>query len=382
VSGGGDKTEKPTPKRRRDARRKGQIARTSELGGWLVVLAATWLLPATARWGYAQCRRMLAQAGEVVLTGDGDLLALLGDAVARGSIVMAPLALAATGIGVATTLVQIGWAPKPLKPDVKRLNPFTGLKSLFGPRLATEGLKNVAKLALVSLLAVGPTRDVWQALVATGGGTSVLGLGTAVAAATVDFLRTAALAGLVIAAADYWSSRRRTDKQVKMTRREVADEHKQSEGDPHLKGQIRSRQVAMTRNRMMAAVPTADVVLTNPTHVAVALRYDPSRGAPQVVAKGAGAVADRIRSLAVDAGVPIVCDVPLARACYRLCEVQAHIPVELYEAVARVLAFVMALRARGRAAGTHQSPFAAAHSPLLDLATGPRPPRPRTPART
>jgi flagellar biosynthetic protein FlhB len=141
-----------------------------------------------------------------------------------------------------------------------------------------------------------------------------------------------------------------------MTRREVKEEHKQSEGDPQLKGAIRSRQLAMSRNRMMSEVAKADVVLVNPTHVAVALRYDPARGAPRVVAKGAGAVAARIRERAGEHRVPMVEDVPLARALHAQCDLGQEIPGELYEAVARVLAFVMALRRRGSAGGTHRVP--------------------------
>jgi flagellar biosynthetic protein FlhB len=141
-----------------------------------------------------------------------------------------------------------------------------------------------------------------------------------------------------------------------MTKKEVRDEHKQSEGDPMVKGQIRSRQLAAARNRMMADVPEADVVLVNPTHVAVALRYDPAKGTPRVVAKGAGVVATRIRELAVTHRVAMVEDVPLARALHAGCEVGQEIPPQLYHAVAQVLAFVLSLRAGGHPAGRHRTP--------------------------
>jgi flagellar biosynthetic protein FlhB len=135
---------------------------------------------------------------------------------------------------------------------------------------------------------------------------------------------------------------------------EVKQEHKQSEGDPQLKGAIRSRQIAMSRNRMMADIATADVVLVNPTHVAVALRYDPAKGAPRVVAKGQGNIAAKIRELAEQNRVPMVQDVPLARALHKACEVGQEVPAEMYTAVATVLAFVMALKSKGSAAGTHR----------------------------
>jgi flagellar biosynthetic protein FlhB len=172
----------------------------------------------------------------------------------------------------------------------------------------------------------------------------------------MTLMRDVALAGLVMGLADYAYQRRRVGKQLRMSRHEVKQEHKQSEGDPLLKGAIRSRQMAMSRNRMMSAVADADVVLVNPTHVAVALRYQPDRGAPRVVAKGAGHVATRIREAADRHRVPMVADVPLARALHAACELDQEIPVELFTAVAHVLAFVLSLRAKGASSGTHRVP--------------------------
>jgi flagellar biosynthesis protein FlhB len=165
---------------------------------------------------------------------------------------------------------------------------------------------------------------------------------------------------------------------VRMTKKEVRDEHKQSEGDPHVKGQIRSRQMAAARSRMMAAVPEADVVLVNPTHVAVALRYDPAKGTPRVVAKGAGLVATRIRELAEANRVTLVEDIPLARALHAGCEVGQEIPPQLYQAVAQVLAFVLSLRAAGVPAGRHRTPRTGEPLPEVPRA-GRRPPRPALP---
>jgi flagellar biosynthetic protein FlhB len=138
-----------------------------------------------------------------------------------------------------------------------------------------------------------------------------------------------------------------------MTKQEIKDEYKSAEGDPHVRGMRRARALAMARNRMMADVPTADVVVVNPTHVAVALRYDPARGAPRVVAKGADQVAARIRALAEQHRVPMVRDIPLARTLHKSCEIGQEIPPDLYKAVATVLAFIMTLKKRGSAAGTH-----------------------------
>jgi flagellar biosynthetic protein FlhB len=159
-----------------------------------------------------------------------------------------------------------------------------------------------------------------------------------------------------MAAFDYAIVRRRMGKKTRMSKHEVKQESKQTEGDPLLKGAIRSRQLAASRNRMMADVPTADVVLVNPTHVAVALKYDADRGAPRVVARGAGVVAQRIREEAAEHGVPLVRDIPLARALHRSTVVGQEIPAELYAAVAQVLAFVISRRTAGARGGEHHTP--------------------------
>lgn len=373
----GEKTEKPTPKRKKDSRKEGQIARTNDLGGWLMVLAATWLVPLTISRGYEHYRTSFSEFGEVISAGEGELASYLGDAVLKGAAIGGPIVMAALLVGVLSQVAQIGWAPKKMKPDIKRLNPFKGLKNLFGPKLVWESAKNLFKLTAIVIMAYGPITETWEVLVASAG-ISVPIIAGVLGENTLEFLRNVAFLGLAIAAADYAASKRQTDKQVKMTKQEVKEEHKQQEGDPMLKGQMRQRQMAMSRNRMMAQIPSADVVLVNPTHIAVAMRYDPAKGAPQVVAKGAGAIADKIREIASESDVPIVKDVPLARTVYRICEVEGYIPVELYEAVARILAFVFTLRARGRAAGTHDSPYSSSHEALTALEK----PRPRRAAST
>src|SRR5918912_1293830 len=158
---------------------------------------------------------------------------------------------------------------------------------------------------------------------------------------------TAAATGLLLALADYAYQRRSVLRRLRMTPREIKDEQRQTEGDPMVKGAIRARQVAMSRNRMLAAVATADVVLVNPTHYAVALRYEAGRGAPRVVAKGTDALAGKIRERAREHGVPVVEDKPLTRLLYRICDLEDEIPAELYVAVARILAFVLSLRRPG-----------------------------------
>jgi flagellar biosynthetic protein FlhB len=186
-----------------------------------------------------------------------------------------------------------------------------------------------------------------------------------VSSKALGLIRNIAFVGLGMAGADYAMQRRRVGKQTRMTKEEVKQEHKQTEGDPMVKSAIRSRQLAAARNRMMADVPTADVVLVNPTHVAVALRYEAQRGAPRVVARGAGAIAAKIRELAAEEEVPLVRDVPLARALYRSTKVGQEIPPELFAAVAQVLAFVISRRTQGRRGGEHQTPRTLAELPAV-----------------
>lgn len=157
------------------------------------------------------------------------------------------------------------------------------------------------------------------------------------------------MAGIALAIADVVVIMKRNKKKTRMSKFEIKQENKQQEGDPQLKGAIRSKQIAMSRNRMIADVASADVVLVNPTHVAVALRYEAGKGAPRVVAKGSGHVAARIREVAAEKRVPMVEDVPLARALHGACEIGQEVPADLFTAVAQVLAFVMALKRRGGA---------------------------------
>jgi flagellar biosynthetic protein FlhB len=187
----------------------------------------------------------------------------------------------------------------------------------------------------------------------------------AATAQALTLIRNIGLAGLGMAALDYVIQRRRVGKQTRMTKDEVKQEHKQTEGDPLMKSAIRSRQLAAARNRMMADVGLADVVLVNPTHVAVALRYEPEKGAPRVVARGAGAIAAKIRDRADEESVPLVRDVPLARALYSSTKVGQEIPAELFAAVAQVLAFVISRRGRGQVGGQHRSPRGEAELPAV-----------------
>lgn len=362
---GGDKsqkTEKATPKKVKDARREGQVAKSVEVASWTGTFAMTLLLPWTFGRGAELLERVMDRVRQLVVEPDLPLaLGLWADALRGALLVVAPLALGLMVVGVAANLAQVGFTPSPkaLKPKLSRLNPLPGIKRLFGAKTLWMGCKEVIKLALLSVVAYRSIQGFLP--VVTDGGGLALPVVLALTGETVmSFLRNAACLGLVLAAADYAMQRRQLATELKMTKQQVKEEHKSAEGDPHLKGAIRERQMRMSRNRMMADVARADVVLVNPTHVAVALVYEPGSGAPRVVAKGRGAIAAKIRERAQDNRVPLVKDVPLARALHAACEVGDEIPAEMFTAVARVLAFLYALKKRGSAAGTHVVPAALA----------------------
>ena len=354
----GEKTEQPTEQKKKKARKEGQIGRSADVGAWLGMLAASFLLPMTMRWAIDHARELLEKVPEFIQNPDPMAIKpLMSDALWAVVAAAGPLAATMLVVGVAAAGAQGGIrvATKLFIPKFSRLNPFKGLKQKFGPQALWEGAKALVKTAVLGGVLYYTVKDLVPTLMLSGS----IPLGTLlgmVSDAILNLIRVAAVAGLAMGGADYFVVRRRTNKQLRMTKQEVKDENKRSEGDPLVKGQIRSRQLAMSRNRMMAELPDADFVVVNPTHVAVALRYDPAKGAPRVIAKGRGNIAAKIREIAAEHRIPLVQDVPLARALHGSCEIGQEIPPQFYGVVAKVLAFVMSLRARGTAAGEHKLP--------------------------
>ena len=345
----GDKTEQATPKKRRDARRKGQVARSADLTGWSSLLVGLHLLPMTVGRIAEVVAGALTTLRESAAEPDQGLaVALLGSTLRDGLLAIAPLVAVVCAVSVLATISQTGvmLTLKPLVPDFKRVSPKRGLQRLFSPRSAWETVKQTAKIAIV--IGIGWPRA--RGLVDTLAGSGRLPLSESLAAAGAGVLglaRTIAWTMFVLSLADYAYQRHQHRTDLRMTKQEVKDEYKNAEGDGSIKARMRALQRSYARNRMIADMGMADVVVTNPTHIAVALRYDPERrGAPIVVASGAGALAARIRERARGASIPIVEAKPLARALWRACEVGDEIPVALYEAVAKVLAFVRRLDRR------------------------------------
>ena len=341
-----DKTEQPTAKRKRDGRRDGNLARSAEVVAWAQMLAAAFLLPVSLGLGARSLRQVMLQVGVLVSRPDTDAaVGLMGSALRGGLLAIVPLGLGMVTIGIVGNFAQTGFAfsGKALRPKFERVSPSKGLKRLVSPHSAWEAFKTTVKLVVLTVVAWPGVSQLGAAL-STGGRLPSGQVLAAVASATVGLIRSTALAGLALAALDYAFQRRRVRKGLMMTRQEVKDEYRQSEGDPHIRSRIRQRQVEMSRNRMMAAVATSSVVVVNPTHIAVALEYRADLGAPRVVAKGQGFIAARIREEAEKHDVPIVRDVPLARTLHSACKVGQAIPADLYEVVARLLAFVFNLR--------------------------------------
>lgn len=352
----GEKTEKPTPKRKKQARKDGQVPRTPDFGGWTALLVVTLALGPLLDNELEAIRTMMATHLRAIEDPSLPLaLTLLGDAGQHILVTLVLLGVIVLLVGVGAAIAQGGFflSPKLVKPDPKKLDPIKGAKRLFGPHALWEGVKVLGKSSVVAFLAYGAI----QAMVPLVGGLVPIDYVLHQVRAEIShLLLTVSFAGLAMAAADYAMMRRRIGKQIRMSHSDIKQEHKQSEGDPMLKGAIRARQLAAARNRMISDVSTADVLLVNPTHVAVALRYDPERGAPRVVARGAGAIAAKIREKAAEERIPLVQDIPLARALYRHCQVGQEIPRELWAAVAQVLAFVLSRRQAGQYGGEHRTP--------------------------
>jgi len=343
-----EKTQDPTQKRLDDALEKGDVVKSQEVNTWFVLAGAALVLSSFSGGIGAgiegPMRNLLAKAHLIRVDGPG-LLAL-----ARS---VEYMLLAALGLpflllllaALAGNLVQhrLVFSTESLTPKLSKLSPMAGFKRIFGKQAAANFLKGIVKmtaLAAVMLAILWPERHRIDAMVRLD--PSVL-LGTA---KTMSMQLIGAVVAILaaVAAGDYFFQYRTWFERQKMSLQEVKEEYKQMEGDPHIKGRIRQLRQQRARKRMMAAVPSASVVLTNPTHFSVALKYERGMGAPICVAKGADAIAFRIREVAKANDVPIVENAPLARALFATVEIDDEIPVEHYQAVAEVIGYVMRLK--------------------------------------
>ncbi|WP_461170014.1 EscU/YscU/HrcU family type III secretion system export apparatus switch protein [Arthrobacter sp. Z1-15] len=351
--GTGERTEQATPKRMKEVRSKGQLSRSEDLTAWIGVGIAALMMPMTINRGAQAGSEGLLGVDAITANPDPRLaLTLLGEGLGALGFVLGPLLGVVAAAVLLTAALQGGIHFKKFKGKFEQFNLVTGVKRVFGTQALWQGVKALLKTAVVGLVLYMVIQGLMPVLT-TAGGLPVASVLEAAAGGTASLLQAAVAAGLVLAVADIFVVQKRNRKKTRMTLKEVRDENKNMEGDPLIKSQRRARQLAMSRNRMIAAVADADVVLVNPTHVAVALKYEPGKSAPRVVAKGAGTIATRIREEAETQRVPMVRDIPLARALHAACELGQEIPPDLYNAVARILAFVMALKSRGSTSGVH-----------------------------
>ncbi len=356
--GGGEKTEKPTGKRLSEARKKGQVAKTPDLGAWLGLAAVVAVVPMVIGPTRVRLEVLLGSLSDVAADPEpARMLAALAQGGAAIVPAIVPMLAVSVVVAIASSVAQGGFvlATKAAKPNWQRLDVLKGIKNLFSVVNLWQLVKSLVKTALIGGVLWVTVQGLVPVLL-SGGGLTLAGVLAATTDGTASLVSIAVAAGVVLAAVDFAVQKAKTMKDLRMTKQEIKDEFKNSEGNPEVKAAIKGKQRAMSRNRMMSAVGEADVVLVNPTHVAVALKYEAGQGAPRVVAKGSGHVAARIRERATEAGVPMVSDVPLARALFAACEVEQEVPMHLYVAVAQVLAFVMALKKRGSVLGLHANP--------------------------
>lgn len=359
MSGGGDageKSEKATAQRMKQVHQEGKLSRSQDMSAWIGLAAAAIMLPSTFGRARDAAVDQLAAIREAIAAPDaGTVTDLLGDGLWSVVGTIGPMLAVVAVTVIVVAVAQGGVHKKKFKPNVKQFNPVSGIKRLFGMHALWEGAKTLMKTVVVGTVLYLAVQALVPQLMGTGAIPLEHMLGVA-GAGLRQVLVWGVAAGVVLAIIDLMVVIKRNRKQTRMSRQEIKEENKRTEGDPLVKGQIRSKQMAMSRNRMMAAVADADVVIVNPTHVAVALKYVAGSGAPRLTAKGAGAVAAKIREQATEHRVPMVEDIPLARALHAACAVDQEIPAYLFTAVARVLAFVMQLKRRGAALGKHTIP--------------------------
>ncbi len=346
------KTEEPTPRRLEKSREEGEVASSQEVKTWVMLTAATLLvalaLPPLAQSTARTGAYFIDHAASLTIGVDTARAGLL-DAVAAMGWSLAMILVLLVVVAIAASVAQSGliWAPKKIAPDASRISLASGFKRVFGLQALVEFVKGIAKIGLVTGVGIAVTLPWLDDLQLLPGATMIYILDRGYEMAVV-LMAAAAAAMTVIAAGDYAYQRYSHHQKMRMTQQQVRDEHKQSEGDPHVKARLRQLRAERANKRMMAAVPQADVVITNPTHFAVALQYDmAAMAAPKVVAKGADFLAQRIRDVARENDVIVMENPPLARALYAAVEVDDEIPAQHYQAVAEVIGYVMNLRRKG-----------------------------------
>jgi len=352
-----ERTEDPTPRRIKEAREEGNIAYSRELNAAAALLVGAWMLQVLGRRLVTDFQGLMtASLFNLSAFNNPSLIvnaSWLRDLVLAAVRRMGPTLLMFVGgllfVGVVVSVLQTGllFAHKKLGFDFSRVNPSQGFKRLFSSQGLAELVKSILKLGVIGLVAYGFIKSHLGDLM----GLTNLDYRSALTMwgeLAVSLSTRVGLIYLLMAAADYAYQRWQHKKSLRMTKEEVKEEAKQREGDPHVRGRIRKERMKLAQSRMMAAVPEADVVITNPTHLAIAVKYNPDEmGAPVVLAKGADKMAERIIAVAENHQIVIKQDIPLAHAVFSSVEINQEIPPELYLAMAELLAYVYRLEGRG-----------------------------------
>jgi flagellar biosynthetic protein FlhB len=345
-----DKTEEATPRRKSEARKKGQVAQSNELNSVVALLALLVILNYFGGWFYNELLiYMQNNLGPAALTKElteANLYSIILQHCIFFLRIFLPLGLGAALTGVVINVLQVGplFTLEPLMPKFNRMNPLSGLQRMFSAQGLVELCKSVLKLVIVIYFVYSTIKGRVNLLLDSvklppfDVARMIWGILYQVALKICIFL-------LVLALMDYVYQRWQYNKSLRMSKKEIRDEYKQTEGNPLIKNKIRQRQHQIAARRMMQDVPKADVVITNPTHLAIALRYDSSTmAAPMVVAKGEGFIAEKIKEIAIASGVALVENRPLAQSLFKTADIGELVPDKLYQAVAEVLAFVYRLK--------------------------------------
>jgi flagellar biosynthetic protein FlhB len=348
----GERTEEATQQRREDFRKKGQVAFSKELSSTLMMAfsaVAIFILSKFYLENIVESFKFNLGLDMVAAVRGGDVFTALRMTGEKIAFLLLPVFGIALLIGIGSQVLQTGFlqVEDALNPKIEKLNPIDGLKRLFSLKNLVEGIKSLLKLILVFgivyLVMKSEVFKIPQLLEF-----SVQQLFHYLGQVSVKLLSSIAIAMTVLTIADYFFQRWDLEKKMMMTKQEVKEENKSREGDPLIKARIRRVQREMSNRRMMQKVPTADVIITNPTHIAVALKYDENLPAPQLIAKGADLIAEKIKALAKENNIPIVENKPLARTIFKTMKLGQVIPRELFVAVAEVLSYVYKLKKRVR----------------------------------
>lgn len=354
---GGEKTEPATHKKLEDARKEGQVAKSREIGNGLGLLALFLVLKLwTGKIGinFMESFSMIYNRIPVVtkLLGGAapanEMMIMLRHSIIQIMIIIAPIFIVGFMVALLSDLVQVKWRPtsKPLMPKFSKLNPVKGFQKIFSTNSIIELIKSLAKIFIIGYMSYTYLKDEISNIFLFYNMDMMQVLLKLLKTVTDLGIRISAIY-MIFAIADYLYQKWKFKEDMKMTKQEVKEEYKNQEGDPQIKGKIRQKMMEASRRRMMQALPQADVVITNPTHYAVAIKYDPAESdAPLVVAKGQDSLAMKIKEIAKEHSVEIVENKPLARMLYANVEVGEMVPPELYQAVAEVLAFVYHLQGK------------------------------------